>query len=103
MEPGTLEHAIDHVVENVLDLSIFDKRYKNDETGCKAIHPKALLKVILLGYSRGMTSTRPIEQACRENVKFMILAGFQTPDHSIICFIDRQRSKRPVHRSIDDL
>jgi transposase len=84
LEPGTLEHAIDHVVENVLDLSIFDKRYKNDETGCKAIHPKALLKVILLGYSRGMTSTRPIEQACRENVKFMILAGFQTPDHSTI-------------------
>jgi transposase len=84
LEPGTLEHAIDHVVENVLDLSIFDKRYKNDETGRKAIHPKALLKIILLGYSRGMTSTRPIEQACRENVTFMILAGFQTPDHSTI-------------------
>jgi transposase len=81
---GTLEHAIDHIVENVLDLSIFDKRYKNDYTGRKAIHPKALLKIILLGYSRGMTSTRPIEQACRENVKFMILAGFQTPDHSTI-------------------
>ena len=44
LEPGTLEHAIDHVVENVLDLSIFDKRYKNDETGRKAIHPKNLLR-----------------------------------------------------------
>lgn len=84
LEPGTLEHTIDHVVEEVLDLSFFDKRYKNDKTGRKAIHPKTLLKIILFGYSRGMTSTRPIEKACRENVTFMILADFQTPDHSTI-------------------
>ena len=81
---GSLEHAIDHIVEECLDLSIFDKRYKNDKTGRKAIHPKNLLKIILLGYSRGMTSTRPLELACRENVTFMILAGHQTPDHSTI-------------------
>jgi len=62
---GSLEHAIDHIVEECLDLSIFDKRYKNDNTGRKAIHPKNLLKIILLGYSRGMTSTRPLELACR--------------------------------------
>lgn len=84
LEPGTLEHAIDYIVEELLDLSIFDKRYKNDDTGRRAIHPKTLLKIILLGYSRGMTSTRPIEQACRENITFMLLADFQTPDHSTI-------------------
>ena len=83
LEPGTLEHAIDHVIEG-FDLSIFNERYKNDETGRKAIHPRTLLKIILLGYSRGMTSSRPIEQACRENVTFMLLADFQTPDHSTI-------------------
>jgi transposase len=83
LEPGTLEHAIDHIIEG-FDLSTFNERYKNDETGRKAIHPKTLLKIILLGYSRGMTSSRPLEQACRENVKFMLLADFQTPDHSTI-------------------
>ena len=83
LEPGTLEHAIDHIIEG-FDLSIFNERYKNDETGRRAIHPKTLLKIILLGYSRGMTSSRPLEQACRENVKFMLLADFQTPDHSTI-------------------
>ena len=83
LEPGTLEHAIDHIIEG-FDLSIFNERYKNDKTGRKAIHPKTLLKIILLGYSRGMTSSRPLEQACRENVKFMLLADFQTPDHSTI-------------------
>ena len=83
LEPGTLEHAIDHIIEG-FDLSTFNERYKNDETGRRAIHPKTLLKIILLGYSRGMTSSRPLEQACRENVKFMLLADFQTPDHSTI-------------------
>ncbi len=83
LEPGTLEHTIDFVIEK-FDLSTFNERYKNDNTGRKAIHPKTLLKIILLGYSRGMTSSRPIEQACRENVKFMLLADFQTPDHSTI-------------------
>ena len=83
LEPGTLEHAIDHIIEG-FDLSAFNERYKNDETGRRAIHPKTLLKIILLGYSRGMTSSRPLEQACRENVKFMLLADFQTPDHSTI-------------------
>ena len=33
--PGTLEHAINHVVEERLDLSFFDERYCNDETGSR--------------------------------------------------------------------
>ena len=49
--PGTLEYAINHVVEERLDLSIFDERYRNDETGRKAIAPKILIKIVLFGYS----------------------------------------------------
>ena len=45
--PGTLEYAIHHVVENRLDLSIFDERYCNDDTGRKAISPKVLIKIVL--------------------------------------------------------
>jgi transposase len=84
LEPGTLEYAIHYVVEERLDLSIFDERYKNDDTGRKAIDPKVLLKVILFGYSRGMLSSRPIERACHENVTFMALSCCQKPDHSTI-------------------
>ena len=29
---------------------------KNDETGCKAYNPKILLKIILLGYARGINT-----------------------------------------------
>ena len=48
--PGTLEHTINRLVDENINLSVFDERYKNDETGAAAIHPKILLKVILLAY-----------------------------------------------------
>ena len=82
--PGTLEYAIHHVVEQRLDLSIFDERYCNDETGRRAIDPKILIKIVLFGYSRGMISSRSLERACRENITFMALACRQMPDHSAI-------------------
>ena len=82
--PGTLEYAIHRVVEERLDLSFFDDRYRNDETGRKAIAPKVLIKVVLFGYSRGMTSSRSLEKACCENITFMALACGQKPDHSTI-------------------
>jgi len=49
-----------------------------------AYDPKILLKVVLLGYARGLVSSRKMEQACRENVTFMALACGQRPDHSTI-------------------
>jgi transposase len=67
-----------------MDTSIFDDRYNNDETGRWAYDPKILLKVILLGYSRGIIGSRKIERACKENVTFMALACGQHPDHSTI-------------------
>jgi len=82
--PGTLEHAINHVIEERLDLSFFDERYCNDETGRKAINPRVLVKIILFGYSRGMISSRSLERACRKNIIFMALSCGQAPDHSTI-------------------
>jgi len=82
--PGTLEYAIHHIIEERLDLSQFNKRYHNDETGRTAIDPKILLKVVLFGYSRGMTSSRSLERACIENVTFMALTCGEHPDHSSI-------------------
>ena len=82
--PGTLEFAIHTLVEERMDVSRFDEKYQNDETGRLAYDPKVLLKVVLLGYSRGLNSSRKIERACRENVTFMALACGQCPDHSTI-------------------
>ena len=82
--PGTLEFAIHTLVENRMDMSVFDANYQNDETGRSAYDPKILLKVVLLGYSRGLTSSRQIERACKENVLFMAMSCNQRPDHSTI-------------------
>jgi transposase len=80
--PGTLEFAIHTLVEKRLDIVIFHGKYRNDETDRAAYDPKILLKVVLLAYSRGLISSRKIEQACRENVVFTALACGQQHDHS---------------------
>jgi transposase len=84
LEPGTLEYTINELVENNIDLSVFEGRYQNDDTGATAINPKILLKVILFAYSRGMISSRQIERACGENILFMALSCGYRPDHSTI-------------------
>ena len=81
---GSLEHAIHVLVENKMDLSMFDCRYNNDETGCKAYDPKILLKVVLFAYSHGFIGSRRIEWLCRNHVICMALACLQCPDHSTI-------------------
>jgi len=82
--PGTLEYAIHYIVEERLDMSGFDARYNNDDTGRKAINPKLLIKIILFGYSMGMISSRSLEKACQKHTTFMALACGRTPDHSTI-------------------
>jgi transposase len=82
--PGTLEHAIHEIVETKINLSIFEVKYNNDDTGSPAYDPKILLKVVLLAYSRGIIGSRKIEKACRENITFMALSCGMSPDHSTI-------------------
>jgi len=72
--PGSLEFAIHYLVDNEIDLSGFEERFKNDEEGRPGYDPRILLKVILFGYSRGIIHSRKLERACRENVTFMALA-----------------------------
>jgi len=84
LEPDTFEHTINALVEHHIDLSVFEGRYQNDNSGARAIHPKLLLKVILFAYSRGIISSRQIERACGENIVFMALSGGGRPDHSTL-------------------
>ena len=67
VHPGSFEHALCHLVDHDLDLSACQSRYKNDDDGAPVFDPAALIKLILLTYSRGSLSSRKIEAACREN------------------------------------
>lgn len=77
--PGTFEHSLTYLIENELDLSIFNDRYQNDDGGRPAYDPAILLKIVLLAYSRGITSSRKIEQLCRENILFMAVSADSQP------------------------
>ena len=77
--PGTFEHALNHLIDNVLDLSRFDTRYHNDLTGASAYPPAMLLKVVLFAYSQGIVRSRDIERACHDHVTFIALSGDTQP------------------------
>ena len=82
--PGTFEWTIDYLIDKI-DISLFERDYKNDYSGAAAYPPKAILKTILFCYSRGIISSRKIEVAFRENIVAKALAEDFEPDHSIKC------------------
>ena len=47
LKPGTIEYAIHELVEKKIDLSVFENRFKNDDTGAPTIDPKILLPIVL--------------------------------------------------------
>lgn len=88
--PGTFEHTLASVIDERIDLSVFEARYRNDAVGAPAYDPAILLKVILFAYSKGVTSSREIERLCRENVVFMALSADSRPHFTTIAaFIAR--------------
>ena len=84
IQPGTFEYTLNYLIDNELDLSIFDERFCNDITGAPAYDPRILLKVILFAYSRGITSSRKMAKCCEENVVFMALSANSKPHFTTI-------------------
>jgi len=84
LQRGTFEHAINHLIENKLDLSIFDDAYKNDNNGRPAYNPAVLLKIILFAYSKGITSSREIQWCCERNITFKALSCDTVPHYTTI-------------------
>ena len=84
IQTGTFEYALHHLIDNKLDLSLFERVYKNDDNGRPAYDPAILLKIILFAYSKGMTSSREIEWCCRTNILFMALSCQSSPHFTTI-------------------
>jgi transposase len=99
---GSIEYVIHKLVEERIDMRLFERKIKNDKTGRPAYDPKILLKIVLLAYTRGIISSRKIEEACRENVMFMALSCMQYPDHSTIAHFVSGMEKEimPLFRDI---
>jgi len=102
VQPGTFEFALDHLVDHELDLSALDARFRNDETGASAYDPRVMLKIVLLAYSRGLITSRRIEQACRQNVLFMAISGDSQPSYTHIAKFVRELGEqiRPLFTQV---
>lgn len=82
--PGTFEHTLNYLIDEKIDLSVFEARYRNDDGGAPAYDPAILLKIILFAYSKGIIYSRRIEQLCRENVVCMALSADTVPHFTTI-------------------
>ena len=53
-----------------------------DQGGETPYDPRAIFGAIFYGFSKGVFSSRKLETACRQDMGFMYVSGFCTPDHS---------------------
>jgi transposase len=51
-----------------VNLSALDAKIRNNATGASAHDPRAMLKIVLPGYSRGLITSRKIETVYGRNV-----------------------------------
>ncbi len=82
--PGTFEYTLSYLVDEVIDTTVFDAHYCNDDTGAPAYDPAVLLTVVLYAYARGMISSREIARACNENIIFMALSADTRPHYTTL-------------------
>ena len=65
--------------------------------GAPAYHPQVLLSVWLYGFMTGTRSSRKLEAACRDQMPYLWLTGWQHPDHNTLWrFYKEHRSKMRI-------
>jgi len=71
--------SLDHETWTQLEVSL-----DGEALGSPAYHPRALLSVWLYGFMTGVRSSRKLEAACRDQVSYLWLTGWQHPDHNTL-------------------
>lgn len=69
-----------------------------DKVGNPEYDPKAMLKLLLYGYSYGVRSSRKLEREAHYNLSFIWLLGGLRPDHKTIA--EYRRANKPVLRQV---
>lgn len=71
--------------------------------GAAGYHPRMLLGVWLYGFMSGVRSSRKLEAACRDQVPYLWLSGWQRPDHNTLWRFyqaHRQQMRRLLKRTV---
>ena len=79
IQQNPFAYTIHKLIDDYIDLAAFYKHYSNDRGGRAAYDPALLLKVILLAYSKGITSSREIQWQCEHNILFQSLSCGTVP------------------------
>lgn len=82
--PGSFEYSLCYLIDHEIDQKIFYHRYINDDNGRPAYDPALLLKIVILAYSKGITSSRKIENLCRDNIVFMAISADTRPHFTTV-------------------
>ncbi len=70
---------VDDLVEHGLDLAAVYADY-TEVRGAPPYDPRLMLKVLIYGYSHGVSSSRALERRCHDDVAFRFLTADQAPD-----------------------
>ena len=70
---------VDDLVEHGLDLAPFYDDY-TEVRGAPPYDPRLMVKLLIFGYSNGVTSSRALERRCHHDVAFMFLTAQAAPD-----------------------
>lgn len=91
----SLARFVDDAVE-AMDMSVFYEKVASE--GNPSYNPEMMLKVIMYGYSQGITSSRKIEEKTQTDIGFIFLAGMQKPDHKTINEFRRRHKAELIKR-----
>ena len=80
------------VFVNQLDFPALGIQLNMDHVGAPDYDPRAMLKLLIYGYSYGIRSSRKLERATHHNLSFIWLVGGLKPDHKTIARFRRDHS-----------
>jgi len=70
---------VDDLVEHGLDLSAIYADYTKVR-GAPPYEPRLMVKILIYGYSHGVTSSRALERRCHDDIAFRFLTAQAAPD-----------------------
>ena len=84
--------AYDAFIETI-DFRDLEITLDSNKVGNPEYHPKAMLKLLVYGYSYGIRSSRKLERATHHNLSFIWLTSGLKPDHKTIAEFRRKNKE----------
>lgn len=86
--------VVDSTIKELNVMQFFEKNQKGG--GTSRYNPEMLTKILVYGYMTGITSSRKLGKAVRENIYFMWLAANQKPDFRTINSFRSEKLKETI-------